>query len=479
MRPLFTVTLLGVGLFLESCASSSHTTGKAMISEPDQKLATEKIVQEVRFVDFETQQQADASSNVKTADESSNDSRTVETNIYDLSELINLTLDSNPNLAEVSWAIETARGRAIQAGLYPNPTFSVSGNEISDRTGPGGIWTTFAGQEFVTANKLGLDQSAALKSVDQASLNLMTERYQVFTQVRQAYFEALTLQKRSDILANLVQLADKSVQNSNALLRAKEAAELDVVQLEVDLERYRADLDATRKALPGAYRKLAASVGIQDLPIKRLSGDLDSVSPHYDLDQVSHYVLSIHPEIRSAQIGVERARLILERAKVEPIPNITVGTGYTRQGQNRSDDWDIGFSVPLPLWNKNQGNIIAAETQINAAMNKTERVQNDLMNRLATSYSTYASARERTERYKASILPKAKRTYELSMVAYQGGQFEYLRVLEAQRAVAEANLELVRSMSQMWLSASEIAGLMLEDQWPLTPVPPLPEEEQS
>lgn len=65
------------------------------------------------------------------------------------------------------------------------------------------------------------------------------------------------------------------------------------------------------------------------------------------------------------------------------------------------------------------------------------------------------------------------------MVAYRGGQFEYLRVLEAQRAVAEANLELVRSMSQIWLSASEIAGLMLEDQWPLAPVPPLPEKEQT
>ena len=78
-----------------------------------------------------------------------------------------------------------------------------------------------------------------------------------------------------------------------------------------------------------------------------------------------------------------------------------------------------------------------------------------------------------------SILPKAQRTYELSMVAYQGGQFEYLRVLEAQRSVAEANLELIRSMSEMWLAASEIAGLMLEDQWPLAPVPPLPEKEQS
>lgn len=410
MRPLFTVTILGVGLFMESCASSSHTTGKAMVSEstpvPEQPVASAEAEQEIQFIAFENRELLGVSSDMEAAHESPYESTTVkkvefntaETDAYNLPELINLTLDSNPRLSEVSWAIDVARGRAIQAGLYPNPTFSVSGNEISDRTGPGGIWTTYAGQELVTANKLGLDQSAALKSVDQASLKLMSERYQVFTEVRQAYFEALTLQKRADILTHLVELAEQSVKNSNALLRAKEAAELDVVQLEVDLERYRADLEATRKAMPGAYQKLAASVGISDLPIEQLSGDLDSASPQYDLEQVSNYVLSIHPEIRSAQIGVERARIILDRAKVEPIPNITVGTGYTHQGQNRSDDWDIGFSVPLPLWNKNQGNIVAAENQINAAMNKTERVQNDLMNRLGTSYSTYASARERTER---------------------------------------------------------------------------------
>tara|TARA_R110000868_G_scaffold411752_1_gene708835 strand:- start:59747 stop:60838 length:1092 start_codon:yes stop_codon:yes gene_type:complete len=307
MRPLLTAVLLGIGLFTESCASSSYSTGKAMISDAtsEREIPQEATIHQVRHINPDLKNPNDELVQINLTDTSSQVSKPTETQTLGLPELIDLTLDSNPRLAEVSWAIETARGRAIQAGLYPNPTVSVTGNEISDRTGPGGIWTAYAGQEFVTANKLDLDQAAALKRVDQASLNLMTERYQVFTKVRQAYFEALTLQKRSDILSNLVKLADQSVNNSKALVKAKEAAELDVIQLEVDLERYRADLDATRKALPGAYRKLAASVGIQDMPIKHLSGELDLALEDYNLDQVSTYVLSIHPEIRSAQIGVE------------------------------------------------------------------------------------------------------------------------------------------------------------------------------
>jgi cobalt-zinc-cadmium efflux system outer membrane protein len=211
------------------------------------------------------------------------------------------------------------------------------------------------------------------------------------------------------------------------------------------------------------------------MTISEVVGSLDAPLQDYDLEQVRMYVLGIHPELRSAQIGVERAHLVLERAKVQPIPNITIGTGYTHQSQNRSDDFDLGFSLPIPVWNKNQGNIFAAQAEVHAAVNNVARVENDLVNRLATAFSAYVAARKRAERYQTAILPKARRTYELSLKAYQGGQFEYLRVLQAQRAVAEANLELVRSLGEMWASASKIAGLMLEDQWPLGPAVPAPE----
>ena len=387
-----------------------------------------------------------------------------------LPQLTVLTLERNPRLAQVGWAVETARGRAVQAGLYPNPTLSVTGDELGDRTGPGGIWTApHFQQEIVTGNKLGLSKAAALKEVDQATLRVVAERYRLFTDVRQNYYEMVTLQRRADILDQLIALAEKSVENANKLLKAKEGSELDVVQLEVDLERYRAELDATTKALPAAFRRLAASVGVDDLPFTKVVGDLELPLPDYDLDRLRAYVLGIHPELRSAQIGVERAQLVLKRATVEPIPNVTVGAGYVRQNQNKSDDWVIAASIPVPLWNRNQGGIFAAKAQVGEAVNEVGRVQNDLVGRLATAFGTYASARQRAEKYKSAILPKAERTYQLSLKAYQGGQFEYLRVLQAQRAVAEARLEYLRSLGEAWRAASEIAGLMLEDQWPVSP----------
>jgi cobalt-zinc-cadmium efflux system outer membrane protein len=384
-----------------------------------------------------------------------------------LPELTALTLDRHPRLAQVAWAVAAARGRAVQAGLYPNPVVSVVGDELGDVQGPGGIWTApQLTQEIVTANKLGLAKAVADREVDRATLAVVSERFRLLTDVRQAYWEVVALRRRADVLAELIALADQSVSNAERLLKAKEASELDVVQLEVDRERYRAERDATERALPAAAARLAAAAGSPDLAAAAIAGDLEAPLPGYDLDHLQAYVRAVHPDAQAAQVGVERAKLAVRRAEVEPIPNVTLTTGYVRQNQNRSHDWTFGASVPVPVWNKNQGNVAAARAELGEAQNEVGRVQLDLSGRVARAFATYAAARARAEKYKAAILPKAERSLDLTRKAYQGKEFEYLRVLQAQRAVAEARLEYVRSLGEVWQAAAELAGLTLDDQWP-------------
>ncbi len=99
-------------------------------------------------------------------------------------------------------------------------------------------------------------------------------------------------------------------------------------------------------------------------------------------------------------------------------------------------------------------------------MANVERVQNLLLSRLATTFGQYSAAREEASLYGKSVLPDAQEAYRLSMEAYKGGQFQYLRVLQAQRAVAEANVEYVRAQADLWQAASDISGLLLEEDWP-------------
>jgi cobalt-zinc-cadmium efflux system outer membrane protein len=146
--------------------------------------------------------------------------------------------------------------------------------------------------------------------------------------------------------------------------------------------------------------------------------------------------------------------------------------GYTYQGQNRSSDWAAALSFSPPLWNRNQGNIRAARAQYGEAVAEVDRVRAELSGKLATAHNNYAGALARADRYKKTIMPKARESYLLADQAYRAGNFDFVRLVGAQRGVAEANLEYLKSLSDMWRAAAEIAGLILEDEWPVPKMDP-------
>jgi len=112
------------------------------------------------------------------------------------------------------------------------------------------------------------------------------------------------------------------------------------------------------------------------------------------------------------------------------------------------------------------------------AAQNVSRVENDLADRLSVAFRAYAAARQRAVLYRTQIIPRAEETYALSLEAFKGGQFEYLRVIQAQRSLAESHLEMNRALGDAWKAAGEISGLLLEEVWPTPPAKPLAPDEE-
>ena len=126
-----------------------------------------------------------------------------------LAEVAQMGLAQNPRLAQAVFRVDAARGRALQAGLYPNPTISATFDELGDRTGPSGVNTLpLVSQEIVTGKKLRLDRAAANREVDQATLAVMNQRYALLSSIRQAFFEVVTLQSASRFCASWLACQD-------------------------------------------------------------------------------------------------------------------------------------------------------------------------------------------------------------------------------------------------------------------------------
>lgn len=385
-----------------------------------------------------------------------------------LPDLLRISLERNPELRQADFQVQAAAGRAVQAGLYPNPTVSAEGSELGNRNGPGGFITApLVSQEVVTGGKLRLSRQVGEREADQARWQVVSQRFALYTAVRRGYFDVLAAQRRSEIYSELVRLASKATETTETLVKGRQAAPLDLIQMRVEMNRFRAELDAARQERIAAWRRLAAAMGAPDLPDAPVKGALESPWPDYDFDLAARHLVECHPDIRVARVGVTRAQLALRRARVEPIPNVMFGAGYERDNVDHQDQWAFRASLPIPLFNRNQGNVQAASAEVGRAAADVERVQNVLVGRLATAFGQYTAARERADRYRTSVLPDAQEAYQLALAAFKGGQFEYLRVLQAQRAVAETNLEYVRALTELWLAGSDIAGLLLEEDWPI------------
>jgi cobalt-zinc-cadmium efflux system outer membrane protein len=385
-----------------------------------------------------------------------------------LPNLVQLALQQNPLLQQAGFDLAAAQGKAIQAGLYPNPVLSGVFDEMGDVQADSGIVTLpMFTQEIVTAGKLKLDRAAAARQTDITQFGLARERIQLITEVRKQYFKVLALQRRLEVLEELVKLAFESVKTAEKLLEAKQIAELDLLQFRVEYNRLAAKLDAAQRERLAAWRQLAATVGSPLLPLSPLAGSLEVPLPEPDFDATRALVLERRPEVQAAQVEIVRAELLVKRAEVQKIPNVTVGAGYVRQNQNKSDDWVVQFSLPIPIFDRNQGNVQAARAQLARAIQEVRRVELDLSEKLALAFGQYTAGLQQAERYREGVLKDAEKAYKLSLVAFKGGQFEYLRVISSQQAFAQAKVEYIEFLAQVWQGASEIAGLVTDEDWPV------------
>lgn len=373
-----------------------------------------------------------------------------------------LAQELNPNLREALAGIDQARGQAVQVGLYPNPTINHGSPQL---TGSISQYMQFATQEIVTAHKLRLNRAAASRQVDQAELTFVRTRFDVLTTVRSVFFIAMAAQRRVEVLKKLVEVSKQSQESAQRLFQGTIGTRTDVLLLDIELQRAEVALQNAEAILAATKRQLAAVIGDPRLNVPTLVANFDQVMPQYALEPLREQVLDVNALVEIAMIDINRYQILLRRARVEPIPNITLMGGYQYQvevpGQNQGL---YQVTLPIPVWNRNQGNIQTARASVSRASQALERVRNDLSAQTADVFGRYRAAQQLVDRYQTQIVPKADENFSLANRAYQGGQFDFLRLLQSQRALVDANLGLVNALEGRWTAAAEIGGLLqLED----------------
>ena len=380
-----------------------------------------------------------------------------------LESAIDLAQSVSPNLAKAAADVEAARGKAVQAGLYPNPiaqggATQAAGNESQYYFG--------LSQEIVTKHKLKLSQAAATRETYQAELMFVRTRFELLTAVRQTFFATLAAQRKVEVLTRLVEITRKSADAAKQLLAAGETSRADLLLFEIELEKSEVALQNTQSQLAAARKQLAAAIGIRNLKIEHLTGNLkDSPGDAFDQLLMDAYV-PYNADVQIAEQEIERSRLLLRRAQVEPFPNVTVYGGFQYQVVPIHDQGLFSASIPVPIWNRNQGNIASAHAHIIRATANVNQVQNQIAGRMAELIGRYQVADQQVKRFEERIIPKAREGVTITQEAFAQGTFDSFRLLQSQRGLIDSNLGYITALEMRWLAAAELAGLAQLESFP-------------
>ena len=180
-----------------------------------------------------------------------------------LSVMQQMAVDNSPVIRQAAADVEQARGKAVQAGLYPNPTFGYEGDTIGTaRTaGYNGVFFT---QEFVTADKLTLAQNVALNNVRAAQADLRKARVRLASDVRRNYFKVLIAQEQLKFNRAIAKLSEEVYRAQIDLVTGGESAPYEPLQLRVFAVQARNAVTTASNSLDATWRHLHAVEVLQD-----------------------------------------------------------------------------------------------------------------------------------------------------------------------------------------------------------------------
>jgi outer membrane protein, heavy metal efflux system len=376
---------------------------------------------------------------------------------------------NNPTLQQAAAIVRRSQAEAKQAALYPNPSAGYEGDQIRGGSYGGGEQGGFVEQTIVLGGKLGLrrDVYEQQKRSDEVAAEAQLAR--VHNDVAQMFYDALSAQQMVAVRGRLLGVAKDAVETAHQLANVGQADSPDVLQAEVEAEQADIDYTLAQRSYLEKFKALAARAGTPALETAPLDGALDS-PPEMDVARVVDSIVQQGPTVREAEQQVAIAQARLKDARREVVPDLQLKAGEQANLEQLNSDPArktgaqsfASVGIELPLWNRNQGNVQAAQADLEQARQEIVRTQLSLREQAEVLAQNYLSAKTEAERYRTALLPRARHAYELYLDKYRNMAQAYPQVIVSQRTLFELEVRYIDSLDRIWQNAIALQNFTLQ-----------------
>lgn len=395
---------------------------------------------------------------------------------YDLQKLRALATEHNPTLKQALQLIKGEEGKALQAGLWPNPTIAYAGEQIGLDGTAGEFQGGFIRQRIVTGGKLSLSRDKYEARADVARHNLTSQEFRVFNNVNTAYYELLAADARLALHEDLYNLAKDRYKTVFELVNIGKKNHADLKIAGADLQKMRLDLFMAQNERKKSRLQLESVVGTSLGKGFVLLGELEENIPEVlpEWETMLANTLENSPQVLAALDKLRADEITLEREKREPIPDIVLEAGV---GRNIIDDQTVymaGLSLEIPLFDRNQGTIQQAEADLERQRAEVDRVKLELTHTFAQEYSHYLTRYKSVLDFEATVLPNSEEAYRMQLEMYDRSRIDWLDVLNFQTEYLLNRVQMVDHLLNFHRRRIALEGFLLENglQVPDSPTPP-------
>ena len=382
---------------------------------------------------------------------------TEASNTFTLRQLIARAQRDNKDLQAARFAIDIGRARLVQAGLRPNPTLDVSTRSDFLFHNDGAYANSVAISEaFPIAGRILRQKDVARVDIALAETEVADAERRLAGEIAADAYRLLVLDRQIASRGELIDIQTQLARTTRERFKAAEVSELDVNTVQLDLQRLnqeRALLQGQREALLMALNALlgrpASAPLVVDEPMPRRDA-LPSVA------QLSDRALDLRPDFKGALLAVDRAQAEKALAQSTRWEDWRIGLELSQDKQviegappQRSDRAiGVTVSIPLPLFNKNQGLLAEADAKHDQALAKIEALRLSIVGDVTTAYAEVTRLQTALGEYDRTMLPATARNVRLAQQGYRQGLIPVFDVVQAQRQQADLNSAYLALLDQ-------------------------------
>lgn len=380
-----------------------------------------------------------------------------------LTQVLSLVLTHSPDLQAYQLDIRVAEARELQARLLPNPEVQLEFENIAGSGQFSGVDATETTLSLAQAIPIGGDIDRRREFAEQGSevarWDYQTTKLDVLSRATQSYIQAMAADREMALAQQELDLAKATEQITTRRVEAGDASPIESTRSVVPVITAEVNLKQAQRERAAAYRRLALMWGGKQVTFSSVTGDFDAVGSIVEPEALVQYI-NANPEV--ARWSAEVSRKIAERrlAEAEATPDLTGRLGVKHDAGNDDVALVVGVSLPITVFDRRQGDILAARLGASAAKERMRATELRIERMLSAAYSDLASARDQAIAFKDKALPAAQQAYQMTQKAFDQGELSLIDVLDAQRTLFDLERRYLDALRRFHLAATEIETLI-------------------